>query len=186
MMIITRILLVLAGCAFALRVFASDAPSEIHACKDAKGEVVYQDEPCSEPVKRKVAPAIRAPARVSAPPRAPAPAPKAVTPPFDASRVDARWASPERTLRTFVGAVKSGDRALAVACLTSSALAELGPDVGSPRWETLRRTVDAFTGFVSEGDLGPFWSIRALRAGIRPKWIFFERGGDGTWRISAI
>ena len=52
--------------------------------------------------------------------------------------------------------------------------------------EELRQTVSSFTGYVTEGDLGPFWSIRALRAGVRPKWIFFERTGSGAWKIGAI
>ena len=45
---------------------------------------------------------------------------------------------------------------------------------------------DAKGDFVYQGDLGPFWSIRALRAGMRPKWIFFERTGSGEWKIGAF
>lgn len=99
---------------------------------------------------------------------------------------DPRWGSPERTLHTFVAAMRGGDRALVKSCLTSAALTEFGPRVDALPAETLKATVDAFTGFVAEGDLGPFWSIRALRGTSRPKWIFFEKTGDGTWKISAI
>jgi hypothetical protein len=52
--------------------------------------------------------------------------------------------------------------------------------------DNLRKTVDAFTGYVPEGDLGPYWSIRAQRGGSRPKWIFFERTGSGDWKIAAM
>lgn len=99
---------------------------------------------------------------------------------------DAQWATPEKTLQTFVGAVKAGDRALVLSCLTSGALADLGPDADGLPLEKLRETVGSFTGYVAEGDLGPYWSIRALRAGTRPKWIFFERTWDGAWKIGAI
>jgi len=103
-----------------------------------------------------------------------------------AGPVDARWATPEKTLRTFVGAVKAGDGTLVLSCLTSEALATLGPDLVELPLEQLKETVNSFTGFVAEGDVGPFWSIRALRAGMRPKWIFFERTGSGEWKIGWI
>jgi hypothetical protein len=198
MKLLPRIVMGLAGCLLALGVSAAEAPSALHACKDSKGDIVYQDDPCDAPVVRKVAVPVPRPARVTAPPPtrafawappsvpAPVPASKSVTQYFGAPPLAGRWASPDRTLQTFVGAVRSGDRALAVQCLTSSAVAELGTGVESAPWETLRRTVDAFTGFVVEGDLGPYWSIRALRGKTRPKWIFFEKSADGTWKISAI
>jgi len=155
---------------------------KIHECTDAKGRVVYQDDPCLETVP--VAPKRQPPPR---PPRAGPPArplPQEVPPPR--GPVDARWATPEKTLKTFVGAVTAGDRTLVLACLTSSALDQLGPDVESLPLEQLRETVNSFTGYVTEGDLGPFWSIRAKRGGLRPKWIFFERTGTGEWKIAAI
>lgn len=40
---------------------------------------------------------------------------------------------------------------------------------------------DAKGDVVYQGDLGPFWSIRAIRAGMRSKLIFFERTGSGEW-----
>ena len=80
----------------------------------------------------------------------------------------------------------AGDRALVLACLTSSALAGLGPKVETIPMEKLREMVSSFTRYVAEGDLGPFWSIRAQRVGLRPKWIFFERTGTGEWKIAAI
>jgi hypothetical protein len=89
-------------------------------------------------------------------------------------------------LRTFVGAVTAGDRSAALSCLTSSALIELGPDAESLPMDELRKTVSSFTGYVDEGDVGPFWSIRALRAGMRPKWIFLEETARGDWKISSF
>jgi hypothetical protein len=107
--------------------------------------------------------------------------------PFEPGRsIDPRWATPESTLRTFIGAVNAGDRALAVSCLTSFALSDLGPEPDDLPLDDLRETVGSFTGYVAEGDLGPFWSIRALREGARPKWIFFERTGAGEWKIQGI
>jgi hypothetical protein len=99
---------------------------------------------------------------------------------------DPKWGSPERTLHTFIGAMKGADRALARSCLMAGALADLGPQIDALPPESLRATVDAYTGFVLEGEVGPYWSIRALRPKTRPKWIFFSRSGDGTWKISAI
>ena len=52
--------------------------------------------------------------------------------------------------------------------------------------DDLRKTVSSFTGYVNEGDVGPFWSIRALRTGTRPKWIFLEQTPRGDWKISAF
>ena len=151
--------------------------SRIYECTDAKGLVVYQDEPCPEAAppltKARVAPK-------------PPPALRSPEPPPSGHPVDARWATPQKTLDTFVGAVLAGDRALVLSCLTSSALADLGPDAEMLPLEKLRETVSSFTGYVVEGDLGPFWSIRALRSGLRPKWIFFERTGTGEWKIVGI
>jgi len=173
----------------------SAVPEEgkIYECTDAKGQVVYQDEPCLEavPVAPKHQAAPKPPSAVkprrSAPSAAASPArPSPQEPPLSRGPVDARWATPDKTLKTFVGAVTAGDRALVLACLTSSALADLGPNVEAIPLEKLRETVSSFTGYVAEGDLGPFWSIRAKRAGLRPKWIFFEQTGTGEWKIAAI
>lgn len=188
----------------------------IHECKDANGQLVYQDEPCLEAVPAPTKPVAKTtpktqpktsakPARVAKSPKAPKPAiaqpPEVhpenwvVTPPPAARHVepaptgrsnDGRLATPEKTLQTFVEAVKAGDRTLVLSCLTSSALADLGPDPPELPMEKLRETVDSFTGYVAEGDLGPFWSIRAQRGAERPKWIFFERTGSGDWKIAAI
>lgn len=176
----------------ALLAGAAPAHAEIHACTDAQGQVVYQEDPCDSPAMpskaamkpapakpKTKAPAAAKPIWVTTHAERPAAVPKAFT-------SDPRWGSPERTLHTFVAAMRSGDRATAKSCLTSGALTEFGPRVDALPAESLRATVEAFTGFVPEGDLGPFWSIRALRGRDRPKWIFFERTGDGTWKISGI
>ena len=165
---------------------------KIYECTDAKGQVVYQDEPCLEAVP--VAPKHQVAPKPLPAPKHRRPAPQATAPPArprtqeppPRGPVDARWATPEKTLKTFVDAVTAGDRALVLACLTSSALADLGPKVEAIPLEKLREMVSSFTRYVAEGDLGPFWSIRAQRAGLRPKWIFFERTGTGDWKIAAI
>lgn len=157
----------------ALRLLTPTDEGKIYECTDAWGVVVYQGEPCLEVAPK---PPHTSKLRRAAPPPAPPPP----------GRVDARWSTPEKTLETFVGAVTAGDRALVLACLTSSALADLGPDVDAIPLQKLRETVSSFVGYVAEGDLGPFWSIRAKRAGLRPKWIFFERTGTGEWKIAAI
>jgi hypothetical protein len=195
-----------------LHAFAADEPSKIYECKDASGKIVYQGDPCVEPMPTPVPktqavakphsaarpahatkPVAAPPARPSSkapppvdspsmpPPRMPAAEPAPPTGP-----ADPKFAKPEIVLRMFVDAVKAGDRALVLSCLTSHALADLGPEASALPMEALRKTVDSFTGFVSEGDVGPYWSVRALRAGTRPKWIFFERTGSGEWKIGAI
>jgi hypothetical protein len=177
--------------ALSLASIAADPEQKIHACKNAKGDVVYQDGPCVEPAtalpKPKTAPAQK-PAVVK-PKAAQKSQPVIALPPAvvpSGRAVDSRWATPEKTLQTFMGALKAGDKALALSCLTASALADRGWDAASFPLETLRETVGSFTALVSEGDLGPFWSIRALRAGMRPKWIFFERTAGSEWKIAAI
>jgi hypothetical protein len=179
---------------------ADPAPGAIHACPDGRGSVVYQDEECdvAPPAKGSPPPAKAAPKPAKAAPkpkstipaakRAPASPSKGIKPVIDPATFtsDPRWGSPERTLRTFVAAMKAGDRALARSCLTAEALDAFGPRVDALPAETLRATVEAYTGFVVEGDLGPYWSIRAIRGKDRPKWIFFARIEDGTWKISAI
>jgi hypothetical protein len=177
---------------------AAPVPPQIHACPDASGNIVYQDDDCADAPQ---APRIAVPARAAmaksspaarpaapAGKRAPSSAAKGIKPVIDPATFtsDPRWGSPERTLRTFVAAMKEGDRALARSCLTADALALFGPAVDALPAESLRATVEAYTGFVLEGDLGPVWSIRAIRGKARPKWIFFARLDDGTWKISAI
>jgi hypothetical protein len=187
---------------------AAEEP-KIYECTDSRGEIVYQDGPCIEPVhaaapeaakpEAPVAPVkparpqkhpVKTPAARKTAPELPKAAPShqshALEPPPFGLPVDARWATPAKTLETFVEAVTAGDRALAVACLAGSALADLGPDPEELPLDALQLTVHSFTGYVSEGDLGPFWSIRALRNGLRPKWIFFERTPSGEWKIEGI
>jgi len=89
-------------------------------------------------------------------------------------------------LKTFISAVTAGDREVALACLDAAALSDLGPDPSALPLAEVQATVRSFTGYVAEGDLGPFWAIRALRQGERPKWIFFERTGAGEWKIVGI
>ena len=193
-----------------LVMFLADEPPKIYQCTDPTGEIVYQDEPCPEPAP---APAQAAPApkpkpkpkreakpksKPKAKPLPPAAPTEFVVPksgrpvipslqlPPSHRSVDARWQSPDRTLKTFVSAIETGDRMAIVSCLTASALADWGPEPEALPLDQLRKTVGSFTGYVAEGDLGPYWSIRALRAGMRPKWIFFERNGDGEWKIGAL
>lgn len=99
---------------------------------------------------------------------------------------DPRWGSPERTLTTFVAAIRQGDRPAAKACLTAGALADLGTRLEDLAADGLKAEVAGYRRFVQEGKIGPYWSIRALRDNARPKWILFERFGDGTWKISSI
>jgi hypothetical protein len=82
--------------------------------------------------------------------------------------------------------VRSGDRAAALECLTSSALAEHGSRAESLRLDELLETVNAITRVVPEGEVGPFWAIRGDRGTARPKWIFLERTERGDWKIGAI
>jgi len=172
--------------------------NKIYTCTDASGETVYLDEPCdARPVRAKpkaAAPAAK-PSKSSKP--APAPMPKARTvtrtmmlvpetykpiaipPPLK----NVPW---EPTWKAFVDAMSQGDRDAAVRCLTSDALSELGPKIKSATPEALREMVGAFDRVIVEGDVGPYWSIRVLRAGARPKWVFFERTPRGEWKIAAI
>jgi hypothetical protein len=165
----------------ALAVLAPVEEGKIYECTDSKGEIVYQGEPCPE-----VAPAPKALATPKPRPAKPPAKPHSQKPPPSRGTADSRWATPEKTLKTFVGAVTAGDRALILGCLTSGALADLGPDEQAIPLEKLKEMVNSFTAYVTEGDLGPFWSVRAKRSGQRPKWIFLERTETGEWKIASI
>ena len=227
MKLVPTIVILVAGSFLARAAIAADEAPRIYECKDADGNVAYQDDPCppapkpaakpkaaaagkegvalkaaaksaklakpkSAPVTTKPpgeakSPVEAKPVRASLPWAAVLPAaPPLPQRPLQSPEADARWTSPQRSLQTFVGAVKSGDRDLVLSCLTSQALADLGPDAEDLPLGKLQATVGAFTAFVVEGDVGPYWSVRALRAGARPKWIFLERTGYGEWKIGAF
>lgn len=183
-----RVVLIVLLPLLAFGVTRPDEKKQIHECKDALGNVVYQDEPCIEPVPVAV-PKVKPKSPPKSPPqpwiRVPS-SPRRAEPATPRRRFAETGPPPETTLRTFVGAVKAGDRGLAYSCLTAEAAAEFGPGADSIPLERLRLTVESFTAFVSEGEVGPFWSIRALRKGTGPKWILFERTPRGEWKIVGI
>jgi hypothetical protein len=171
----------------------SAADEGIHACPDAAGNVVYQDGPCPDaPVAPRPArataatspPTRSAPARITAPPpRARTVVPVAVPERFSA---DPLRGSPEKTWRTFLDAMRGGDRDGALSCLAASAKDAYLRRIRDLPKDRLHEVVDAYASYVLEGSAGPFWSIRVIRPGTRPKWILFEKEADGTWRIAAM
>jgi len=96
------------------------------------------------------------------------------------------FVSPEQTWRSFLAAIEAGDRGAAAACLTPSALENLGSDLETFPVDEMRRMVGTFTRIESDGDLGLFWSIHGVREGERPKWLFFEEIAAGQWKIAGI
>lgn len=96
------------------------------------------------------------------------------------------FVSPEQTWRSFLAAIEAGDRGAAAACLTPTALENLGSDLETFPVDEMRRMVGTFTRIESDGDLGPFWSIHGVREGERPKWLFFEETVGGEWKIAGI
>ena len=72
------------------------------------------------------------------------------------------------------------------ACFTPAGLARYGPQAEAFRVEALRELIRSFTTVEGEGEVGPFWSVRALRSHERPKWIFFERTVQGEWKIAGF
>jgi hypothetical protein len=176
--------------------------NKIYTCTDASGETVYLDEPCdARPVRAKPKPQAAAPAPAAkttkaAPASTTKAAPRAVTRsvtylvpesykpiPIPPPLKNVPW---EPTWKAFTQALSVGDRDAAVRCLTSDALSDLGPKIKSATPEALREIVAPFDRVIVEGDVGPYWSIRVLRAGARPKWVFFERTARGEWKIAAI
>jgi len=103
--------------------------------------------------------------------------------------VDARYASPQRTWRTFAAAMRAGDRATARACFTPSALEDYGAAVDSLSPDELRAMVDRLGGseprLEPSTELDPFRLMRTTVAAQRPKWILLERV-NGEWKIAAI
>ena len=209
MRLLTFVLASFLGSALAPVAAGDDEPHKIYECTDATGNTVYQDDPCTEiaaapspapskaaaPAKQKPPKKSKAVPKPAAPQAAPLRfvVPKTGPPelpshqlPVSNRTIDGRWQTPDAALKAFVAAVASGDRTAIVSCLTDSALADWGPEAEALPLDELRKTVGSFTGYVAEGDLGPYWSIRALRSGMRPKWIFFERNGDGEWKIGAL
>jgi len=177
---------------------------------------VYQSYPCPEepreprnqpaPVKAEAQRAAPPKAKTKAKPATPGPSPGVAHRPPAAWRlvgrpsvdrvpsaakpsvgpVDPRFASPERTWQTFSTAMRDGDRVAARACLTSTALRDLGPLIDSSTPEKLSEFVGGPARVNLEGDVGPFWSLRISRARERPKWIFLVRTEGGEWKIAEI
>ena len=171
---------------------------KIYTCTDASGETVYLDEPCDARPVRPKPKAVDAPAPAPAKPVKAAkmagpparvvsrtfPAPTPYKPiPIPPPLKNVPW---EPTWKAFVDAMSQGDRDAAVRCLTSGALSDLGPKIKAATPEALREMVAPFDRVIVEGDVGPYWSIRVLRPGARPKWVFFERTPRGEWKIAAI
>lgn len=170
---------------------AAPAPGEeaIHACPDGRGGIVYQGDPCPDrpPVRRaapRSAPArSRTPALAPPPRHAPAAAPARPLVPY---RGDPRWATPASTWRTFVTAMRGGDREAAIACLTPATRAGVAARLRGMGPEAMRAAVADGGTIREEGDLGPYWSIRILRPRARPKWVLFERTPAGAFKIAAF
>jgi hypothetical protein len=178
-------------------------PPEIHECVDAAGNLSFQNDPCETPAPPakpvRVVAAVTAPAPLPPPPAAPpiqrsAPSrpPIVAVPDADDPEEepdgppDPRLGSPEGTWRTLRGALRSGDRALAASCLTSSALAEATLALDSLPAERLREIADALPEIDVRGDAGPFKVATAKSRAPRPRWIFFERTRRGDWKIAAM
>lgn len=178
----------------ALPASGAEAPAEeppaIHACTDADGNVVYQSDPCDETIPKPiVAPAPAKASARKAPASVPVAAPRWVEEePSDkpVGRADPRLESPRQTWRTFLGALRSGDRALAVSCLSSSALAESGPTIEALPVAELRERADALPEIDIGGVAGPFRVATARGRSGRPRWIFFEKARNGDWKIAAM
>ena len=162
-------------------------PEKIFTCTAADGSVSFQQGPCDVPKPAKKAPAKPEPkptpktkaktaTYVLRETGAPSPA---IPPPLK----NVPW---EPTWKAFTDAMSQGDGQAAVRCLTARALRELGPRIQSSSPEALKEIVGPVDRVVVEGDVGPYWSIRLLRAGARPKWVFFERTARGEWKIAAI
>jgi hypothetical protein len=181
-----------AGALGALGVGGSSGDDEIHPCKDATGNVVYQIDPCAEPRPVPTPVAKPAPKRTAEPPkaiRAAVPAP-AVPPARWVPSAPLRSPAPSdgsivRTWQAFVDAVNTGDRAAALACLTPAAAKSLSTGGGGFPPQAMRDAVRGPIRVVDEGEVGPFWSLRLVRADLRPKWVLFERTEAG-WKISAL
>ena len=184
------VLLAVAG---TLGAAGSPADDEIRPCKDATGNVVYQIDPCVTPRP------------VATPAAKPAPKKSAESPKASRAAVPApsgppvRWVpsaplrSPAlsdgsivRTWQAFVAAVTAGDRSAALACLTPSAARTLSTGSGAFPPPAIRDAVRGPIRVVDEGEVGPFWSLRLVRADLRPKWVLFERTEAGGWKISAL
>lgn len=170
---------------------------ELHACKDENGVVFYQSDPCDQyKTTNNTVPPSHPPAT---PKRTPAakPAPKPVpvrkvaavtrTRPAVAPRgLDSRYETPERTWETFAAAVRAGDRAAVLSCLTGVALEEHGPRADAIPLREFLAVVHSIPKVASEGPAGPFWTLRGDRLGMRPRWILLERDARGDWKISGI
>ena len=182
-----------------LPIFAAEEeeydPNELFTCTAADGTVSLQQEPCEvpkPPPKKRTEAAPKSNTKGTAP--APAlPKAKGVTYVLRESATPNPTVAPplknvpwEPTWKAFVEAMNQGDGESALRCLTSRALREMGPRIQSSAPEALKEMLGPFDRVVVEGDVGPYWSIRVLRSGARPKWVFFERTARGEWKIAAI
>lgn len=182
---VVLLLVLTAPCALAAE--DPDERGEIHLCRDENGVVVYQEAPCEAPRKARPTPPNTAPNEPPkvAPRAVPLPPPrlaeKRSTPKAPPRGSDPRYATPEATWRTFVEALAAGDGAAVLACLTGDARAQVGSDLAA-----LRTSVAAIARIETEGEAGPFWSLRGLRPGRPPKWVLLERAEGGNWKIAVF
>ncbi len=169
---------------------------ELHACKDDNGVVFYQSDPCDQYKTTNKTGMPPPPATLKrAASEKPAPKPSVVrqvaastrTRPAVAPRgLDARYETPERTWETFAAAVRAGDRAAVLSCLTGVALEEHGPRADAIPLREFLALVHSIPKVASEGPAGPFWALGGDRPGARPRWILLERDARGDWKISGI
>jgi hypothetical protein len=99
---------------------------------------------------------------------------------------DPRLATPESTWRTFVAALRAGDRNAALAVMSDATRERQRRRFEEQSPEALRKVGNSFDGLEFKPSLGPFQVAVASRRDGEPATIFFERSWNGDWRIASI
>lgn len=143
----SRIVVLAVGVALARATSAADDPPEIHECRGATGEVVYQSDPCEDPVARPGRPRVPGgPAAATAAPIAPgtlgAGVSSARTPSFPAKDPSPGGAPASRAPAS-VPLGGADRRPGSIRVVAASA---------DPRWSSPERTWQTFVAAMNDGD----------------------------------
>ena len=100
---------------------------------------------------------------------------------------DRRFNSPQQTFKTFLAALRDGDRESALACFAEFSASDDRDQIASLPAEKLQETANLFLGsLVLKEKLGPLQTAKAARKDGTEHTIYFDREPNGNWKIAGI
>lgn len=98
---------------------------------------------------------------------------------------DPKYATPQKTWDTFLGALRVNDKKSAAACLTGNARVKLAPEIGRLADESLKKMADSFVSIHPSAGYGPYQEFFITRSDGMAGIVTFENKG-GEWRIAEM